>query len=148
MDQKQIEEIVRSVMASMDKRPPRRQKQSAPPPPVRHRDLGKLRAGFRFCGSKSVDWVENPHRAGVLTELRRSTVARFVPVVPVRVRAPRRCCVSWRSLSFERYRSERSTGRVGESQGLLEVRSEISDKNLYLTRPIWAAACVQKLLKR
>ncbi|MBW6098416.1 ethanolamine ammonia-lyase [Escherichia coli] len=57
MDQKQIEEIVRSVMASMG--------QAAPAPSeakVRHHhlrgtgDLGKLRAGLRLCGSKSVDW--------------------------------------------------------------------------------------------
>ncbi|XNM57141.1 ethanolamine ammonia-lyase light chain EutC [Escherichia coli] len=41
----------------------------------------------------------------------------------------------WPSLSFERYPTERSAGRVVKAQGLLEVRSEISDKNLYLTRP-------------
>ncbi|GHL44494.1 hypothetical protein ECZU28_44890 [Escherichia coli] len=55
MDQKQIEEIVRSVMASMGQAAP------APSKVRRHHlcgtgDLGKLRAGFRFCGSKSMDW--------------------------------------------------------------------------------------------
>lgn len=57
MDQKQIEEIVRSVMASMG--------QAAPAPseakcatttcaaPVTSESCA---AGFRFCGSKSVDW--------------------------------------------------------------------------------------------
>lgn len=57
MDQKQIEEIVRSVMASMG--------QAAPAPSeakcatttcAATGDLGKLRAGLRLCGSKSVDW--------------------------------------------------------------------------------------------
>ena len=96
MDQKQIEEIVRSVMASMG--------QAAPAPseakcattncaaPVTSEscalDLGSAEA-------KAWIGVENPHRADVLTELRRSTVARVVPVVPVRVHVPRRCCVSW-----------------------------------------------------
>ncbi len=77
MDQKQIEEIVRSVMASMG--------QTAPAPseakcattncaaPVTSEscalDLGSAEA-------KAWIGVENPHRADVLTELRRSTVAR------------------------------------------------------------------------
>lgn len=77
MDQKQIEEIVRSVMASMG--------QTAPAPseakcatttcaaPVTSEscalDLGSAEAKV-WIG------VENPHRADVLTELRRSTVAR------------------------------------------------------------------------
>ena len=77
MDQKQIEEIVRSVMASMG--------QAAPAPseakcatttcaaPVTSEscalDLGSAEA-------KAWIGVENPHRADVLTELRRSTVAR------------------------------------------------------------------------
>lgn len=96
MDQKQIEEIVRSVMASMG--------QAAPAPseakcattncaaPVTSEscalDLGSAEA-------KAWIGVENPHRADVLTELRRSTRPAFVPVVPVRVHVPRRCCVSW-----------------------------------------------------
>ncbi|MEN1515367.1 ethanolamine ammonia-lyase subunit beta, partial [Pseudomonas aeruginosa] len=77
MDQKQIEEIVRSVMASMG--------QAAPAPseakcatttcaaPVTSEscalDLGSAEA-------KAWIGVENPHHADVLTELRRSTVAR------------------------------------------------------------------------
>ncbi len=77
MDQKQIEEIVRSVMASMG--------QAAPAPSEAKcaattcaasvtsescaLDLGSVEA-------KTGIGVENPHRADVLTELRRSTVAR------------------------------------------------------------------------
>lgn len=96
MDQKQIEEIVRSVMASMG--------QTAPAPseakcattncaaPVTSEscalDLGSAEA-------KAWIGVENPHRADVLTELRRSTVARVCTGRAVRVHVPRRCCVSW-----------------------------------------------------
>lgn len=119
MDQKQIEEIVRSVMASMG--------QTAPAPseakcattncaaPVTSEscalDLGSAEA-------KAWIGVENPHRADVLTELRRSTVARVCTgrAGPrPRTQALLRFC---RSLSFERYRTERSAGRVGESAGL------------------------------
>lgn len=120
MDQKQIEEIVRSVMASMG--------QAAPAPseakcattncaaPVTSEscalDLGSAEA-------KAWIGVENPHRADVLTELRRSTVARVCtgragprPRTRALLRFP------GRSLSFERYRTKRSAGRVGESAGL------------------------------
>lgn len=119
MDQKQIEEIVRSVMASMG--------QAAPAPseakcattncaaPVTSEscalDLGSAEA-------KAWIGVENPHRADVLTELRRSTVAR---VCTGRAGPRPRTQALLRFLadhSFERYRSERSTGRVGESAGL------------------------------
>lgn len=119
MDQKQIEEIVRSVMASMG--------QAAPAPseakcaattcaaPVTSEscalDLGSAEA-------KAWIGVENPHRADVLTELRRSTVARVCTGRAGPRPRTRRCCVSGRSLSFERYRTERSAGRVGESAGL------------------------------
>lgn len=137
MDQKQIEEIVRSVMASMG--------QAAPAPseakcatttcaaPVTSEscalDLGSAEA-------KAWIGVENPHRADVLTELRRSTVARVCTVVPVRVRVPVRCCVSPadHSRSKDTVLKEVPEEWV-KAQGLLEVRSEISDKNLYLTRP-------------
>ena len=93
MDQKQIEEIVRSVMASMG--------QTAPAPseakcattncaaPVTSEscalDLGSAEA-------KAWIGVENPHRADVLTELRRSF---HTGEFPVRVHVRRRCCVSW-----------------------------------------------------
>lgn len=119
MDQKQIEEIVRSVMASMG--------QTAPAPseakcatttcaaPVTSEscalDLGSAEA-------KAWIGVENPHRADVLTELRRSTVAR---VCTGRAGPRPRTQALLRFLadhSFERYRTERSAGRVGESAGL------------------------------
>lgn len=120
MDQKQIEEIVRSVMASMG--------QAAPAPseakcattncaaPVTSEscalDLGSAEA-------KAWIGVENPHRADVLTELRRSTVARVCTGrAGPRPRTQALLRFLGRSLSFERYRTERSAGRVGESAGL------------------------------
>lgn len=77
MDQKQIEEIVRSVMASMGQADatPLEAKSAATTctAPVTSEscalDLGSVEA-------KAWIGVENPHRADVLTELRRSTVAR------------------------------------------------------------------------
>lgn len=119
MDQKQIEEIVRSVMASMG--------QAAPAPseakcattncaaPVTSEscalDLGSAEA-------KAWIGVENPHRADVLTELRRSTVARVCTGRAVASTYAGAAAFPGRSLSFERYRTERSAGRVGESAGL------------------------------
>ncbi|XPE23396.1 ethanolamine ammonia-lyase light chain EutC [Shigella sonnei] len=82
--------------------------------------------------------VENPHRAEMYQQ--SNCVAApwpaFVPVVPVRVRAPAALLGFLADHSRSKdTRSERSTGRVGESAGLCRSRSEFSDKNLYLTRP-------------
>lgn len=137
MDQKQIEEIVRSVMASMG--------QAAPAPseakcattncaaPVTSEscalDLGSAEA-------KAWIGVENPHRADVLTELRRSTVAR---VCTGRAGPRPRTQALLRFLADHSRSKDTVLKEVPEewvkAQGLLEVRSEISDKNLYLTRP-------------
>ena len=137
MDQKQIEEIVRSVMASMG--------QTAPAPseakcattncaaPVTSEscalDLGSAEA-------KAWIGVENPHRADVLTELRRSTVAR---VCTGRAGPRPRTQALLRFLADHSRSKDTVLKEVPEewvkAQGLLEVRSEISDKNLYLTRP-------------
>ena len=149
MDQKQIEEIVRSVMASMG--------QAAPAPseakcattncaaPVTSEscalDLGSAEA-------KAWIGVENPHRADVLTELRRSTVARVCTGrAGPRPRSGAAASPADHSRSKDTVLKEVPEEWV-KAQGLLEVRSEISDKNLYRLARIWAAACVQKLLKR
>ncbi len=120
MDRKRIiEEIVRSVMASMG--------QTAPAP-------SEAKCATTNCAARvtsescALDWsaeakawigVENPHRADVLTELRRSTVAR---VCTGRAGPRPRTQALLRFLadrcSFERYRTERSAGRVGQSAGL------------------------------
>ncbi len=72
--------------------------------------------------------VENPHRADVLTELRRSTVARVCTGRAGPRPRTRRCCVSAdHSRSKDTVLKEVPEEWV-KAQGLLEVRSEISDK--------------------
>ena len=138
MDQKQIEEIVRSVMASMGE--PQVQAPSAevkcsttqcaaPTGESCAMDLGSAEA-------KAWIGVENPHRAEVLTELRRSTAAR---VCTGRAGPRPRTQALLRFLADHSRSKDTVLKEVPEewvkAQGLLEVRSEISDKNLYLTRP-------------
>lgn len=79
--------------------------------------------------------VENPHRADVLTELRRSTVARVCTGRAGPRPRTRRCCVSWPITRSKDTVLKEVPEEWVKAQGLLEVRSEISDKNLYLTRP-------------
>ena len=99
MDQKQIEEIVRSVMASMGESQPQAQ---APSPEAKCSTTQCTAPTGESCAmdlgsAEAKAWigVENPHRAEVLTELRRSTAARVCTGLPVRARALRRCCASW-----------------------------------------------------
>lgn len=98
MDQKQIEEIVRSVMASMGESQPQAQAPSAevkcsttqcaaPTGESCAMDLGSPEA-------KAWIGVENPHRAEVLTELRRSTAARVCTGRAGPRPRTRRCCAS------------------------------------------------------
>ncbi|EOY8344265.1 ethanolamine ammonia-lyase subunit beta [Escherichia albertii] len=137
MDQKQIEEIVRSVMASMGQADtaPLEAKSAATTctAPVTSEscalDLGSVEA-------KAWIGVENPHRADVLTELRRSTVAR---VCTGRAGPRPRTQALLRFLADHSRSKDTVLKEVPaewvKAQGLLEVRSEISDKNIYLTRP-------------
>ncbi len=141
MDQKQIEDIVRSVMASMG------QPQSQPQAPA-----ASTPACHAACASEAVvescaldlgsaeakAWigVQHPHRAEVLTELKRSTAAR---VCTGRAGPRPRTQALLRFLADHSRSKDTVLKEVPEAwvkaQGLLEVRSEISDKNLYLTRP-------------
>ncbi len=100
MDQKQIEEIVRSVMASMGQDVPQpvapSTQEGAKPqcaaPTVTEScalDLGSAEAKARIG-------VENPHRADVLTELRRSTAARVCTGRAGPRPRTQRCCASRR----------------------------------------------------
>ncbi|WP_437889161.1 ethanolamine ammonia-lyase subunit EutC [Phytobacter sp. V91] len=139
MDQKQIEEIVRGVLASMEQpqvsTPLAAEKcaamQGAVPAEVEScvLDLGSTEA-------KAWIGVEDPHRADVLTELRRSTAAR---VCTGRAGPRPRTQALLRFLADHSRSKDTVLKEVPqawvEAQGLLEVRSEISDKNLYLTRP-------------
>ncbi|MBZ6562799.1 ethanolamine ammonia-lyase subunit EutC [Klebsiella michiganensis] len=139
MDQKQIEEIVRSVMASMGQP----QTAAAAPEATVMKCASRCEVAAESCaldlGSpEAKGWigVEQPHRAEVLAELKRSTAAR----VCTGRAGPRP-----RTLALLRFLADHSRSKdtvlkeVPEewvkTQGLLEVRSEISDKNLYLTRP-------------
>lgn len=139
MDQKQIEEIVRSVMASMGQP----QTAAAAPQAAATKCASQYEVAAESCaldlGSpEAKGWigVQQPHRAEVLAELKRSTAAR----VCTGRTGPRP-----RTLALLRFLADHSRSKdtvlkeVPEewvkNQGLLEVRSEISDKNLYLTRP-------------
>lgn len=139
MDQKQIEEIVRSVMASMGQP----QTATQAPEATVAKCASQCEVAAESCtldlGSpEAKGWigVQQPHRAEVLAELKRSTAAR----VCTGRAGPRP-----RTLALLRFLADHSRSKdtvlkeVPEewvkTQGLLEVRSEISDKNLYLTRP-------------
>lgn len=141
MDQKQIEEIVRSVMATMGQ--PQPQTSTSSPEEKCSATHCAASSAVESCAldlgsveAKAWIGVENPNRADVLTELRRSTAAR----VCAGRAGPRP-----RTQSLLRFLADHSRSKDTvlkevpeawvQAQGLLEVRSEISDKNLYLTRP-------------
>lgn len=139
MDQKQIEEIVRSILANMDT-------PENAVPPVQAASPTTPAATTTAEESCSVDlgsveakmWigVQNPHRADVLEELRHSTVAR---VCTGRAGPRPRTQALLRFLADHSRSKDTVLKEVPaewvQQQGLLELQSEISDKNLYLTRP-------------
>lgn len=91
-------------------------------------DLGSAEAKARIG-------VQHPHRAEVLTELKRSTAAR-VCTGRAGPRPRTQALLRYgRSLALEDTVLKEVPEAWVKAQGLLEVRSEISDKNLYLTRP-------------
>lgn len=133
MDQKQIEDVVRRVMASME------QPQSAPvSPPVSEQPSTVESCGIDLGSPEAKAWigVTDPHRADVLNELRQSTAAR---VCTGRTGPRPRTQALLRFLADHSRSKDTVLKEVPEAwvkaQGLLEVRSEISDKNHYLTRP-------------
>ena len=139
MDQKQIEEIVRGVMASMGQPQTAAQAPEAEVAKCASRcEVAAESCALDLGSPEAKGWigVQQPHRAEVLAELKRSTAAR----VCTGRAGPRP-----RTLALLRFLADHSRSKdtvlkeVPEewvkTQGLLEVRSEISDKNLYLTRP-------------
>ena len=139
MDQKQIEDIVRSVMASMGQPQTAAQAPEAAVAKCASRcEVTAESCALDLGSPEAKGWigVQQPHRAEVLAELKRSTAAR----VCTGRAGPRP-----RTLALLRFLADHSRSKdtvlkeVPEewvkTQGLLEVRSEISDKNLYLTRP-------------
>ncbi|MDF7679222.1 ethanolamine ammonia-lyase subunit EutC [Enterobacteriaceae bacterium ESL0689] len=149
MDQKQIEDIVRNVMASMGQSPA--QSSAEPTTSCEKKQCAAPAASASAAGSSAVEscsldlgsaeakaWigVENPHRAEVLTELRRSTAAR---VCTGRAGPRPRTQALLRFLADHSRSKDTVLKEVPaewiKAQGLLEVQSEINSKNLYLTRP-------------
>lgn len=130
MDQQQLEEIVRNVMLQMATPA---EVVAVPEQVVNTEgcalDLGSAEAK-RWIG------VQEPQHPEVLEELRNNTAAR----VCIGRSGPRP-----RTLALLRFLADHSRAKDTvlkevpqawvQQQGLLEVQSEISDKNLYLTRP-------------
>ncbi len=117
MDQKQIEDIVRSVMASMGQpqsQPQARSVDADLPCRLRQRSGGgKLRAGLGSAEAKARIGVQHPHRAEVLTELKRSTAAR-VCTGRAGPRPRTQALLRFgRSLALERHGAQRGAGSVG-----------------------------------
>ncbi|ELW9441202.1 TPA: ethanolamine ammonia-lyase subunit EutC [Pluralibacter gergoviae] len=148
MDQKQINDIVRSVMAQMGiSGTP----EDASAPAVQ--PSASVESVALDLGSpEAKQWigVENPHRAEVLQELRNSTASRV---------CSGRAGVRPRTQSLLRFLADHSRSKDTvlkevpaewvASKGLLALQSEITDKNQYLTRPdmgrILSPASVEQL---
>ncbi|AJJ21146.1 MULTISPECIES: ethanolamine ammonia-lyase subunit EutC [Yersinia] len=133
MDQKQIEEIVRSVMLRMG------QVEVATQPASAAASADNVECCSMDLGSEEAkQWigVTNPHRLDVLQELRSSTAAR---VCTGRAGPRPRTQALLRFLADHSRSKDTVLKEVPlewvQKHGLLEVQSEISDKNLYLTRP-------------
>ncbi|MDA5482758.1 ethanolamine ammonia-lyase subunit EutC [Yersinia intermedia] len=133
MDQKQIEEIVRSVMLRMG------QVEVATQPASAAASADTVECCSMDLGSEEAkQWigVTNPHRLDVLQELRSSTAAR---VCTGRAGPRPRTQALLRFLADHSRSKDTVLKEVPlewvQKHGLLEVQSEISDKNLYLTRP-------------
>jgi ethanolamine ammonia-lyase small subunit len=130
MDQKQIEEIVRNVLQQMTLPT---EVAAVPETAISAEsctlDLGSAEAK-RWIG------VQEPQHPEVLQELRNNTAARV---------CIGRCGPRPRTLALLRFLADHSRAKDTvlkevpqewvQKQGLLEVQSEINDKNLYLTRP-------------
>ncbi|WP_145584943.1 ethanolamine ammonia-lyase subunit EutC [Yersinia intermedia] len=133
MDQKQIEEIVRSVMLRMGP------VEVATQPASVAASADNVECCSMDLGSEEAkQWigVTNPHRLDVLQELRSSTAAR---VCTGRAGPRPRTQALLRFLADHSRSKDTVLKEVPlewvQKHGLLEVQSEISDKNLYLTRP-------------
>lgn len=135
MDQKQIEEIVRSVMSRMAQ--PEASAQPAATEMITGAESGEC-CSVDLGSDEAKQWigVKNPHRLDVLQELRASTAAR---VCTGRAGPRPRTQALLRFLADHSRSKDTVLKEVPpewvQKHGLLEVQSEISDKNLYLTRP-------------
>jgi ethanolamine ammonia-lyase small subunit len=134
MDQKQIEEIVRSVMLQMD--PATTVEITGESPTLCATEAAGCTLDLGSHEARQWIGVQQPKHPDVLQELRNNTAAR----VCIGRSGPRP-----RTLALLRFLADHSRAKDTvlkevpqewvQSQGLLEVQSEIDDKNLYLTRP-------------
>ncbi|KEY58804.1 ethanolamine ammonia-lyase subunit EutC [Serratia sp. DD3] len=138
MDQKQIEEIVRNVMLQMAQ--PLTEQQTTDNSTQTAAESASESAGctLDLGSAEAKQWigVQEPCHPEVLQELRNNTAAR----VCIGRSGPRP-----RTLALLRFLADHSRAKDTvlkevpqewvQKQGLLEVQSEIDDKNLYLTRP-------------
>lgn len=122
MDQKQIEEIVRSVMASMGQP----QTAAAAPEATVTKCASRCEVAAESCAldlgspeAKGRIGVQQPHRAEVLAELKRSTAARVCTGrAGPRPRTLALLRFLARPLALQGYGAERGTGGVGENPGI------------------------------
>ena len=142
MDQRQIEEIVRSVMSQMGQPESAVSKVTAATKAVLNHTSSsdtQVEACELDLGSKEAkQWigVQNANRPEVLQELRNSTAARV---------CTGRAGARPRTLALLRFLADHSRSKDTvlkevpadwvKAQGLIELQSEIADKNQYLTRP-------------
>ncbi|ENH6105278.1 ethanolamine ammonia-lyase subunit EutC [Yersinia enterocolitica] len=139
MDQKQINDIVRSVMAQMGHADENVQAVTAVTQAVLNQGNTAVESIDWDLGSpEAKQWigVQNPNREEVLTELRNSTGSRV---------CSGRAGVRPRTQSLLRFLADHSRSKDTvlkevpaewvKKQNLLELQSEITDKNQYLTRP-------------
>ena len=134
MDQKQIEDLVRRVMAQIQSGDVKPGMQAAT-----SGGSGVSEASLPDLGSDEIKYhigVPQPKCPEVLVELRKSTGARV---------ASGRTGPRPRTLALLRFLADHSRSKDTvlkevpaawvEKSGLLEVRTEITDKDVYLTRP-------------
>lgn len=139
MDQKQINEIVRRVMAQMGHPVSNAEAVTAATQVIVNHSHTAVESCETDLGSQEAkQWigVQNPHRAEVLQELRNCTASRV---------CSGRAGVRPRTASLLRFLADHSRskdtvlkevpGEWVKKQNLLELQSEITDKNQYLTRP-------------
>ncbi len=139
MDQRQIDDIVRAVMGKLA------EGGNSPAASVAHGSPAAAKSpavsgeSLPDLGSDEFkNWigVRNPHRKEVLEDLRRSTAAR----IAVGRAGPRPRTITLLRFLADHSRSKDTVLKEIPSEwvaktGLLEVHSEITDKDQYLTRP-------------
>ena len=139
MDQRQIDDIVRAVMGKLAEggnAPATTATHGAQPAAKAQVVSGESLPDLGSDEFKTWIGVRNPHRKEVLEDLRRSTAAR----IAVGRAGPRPRTVTLLRFLADHSRSKDTVLKEIPSEwvaktGFLEVHSEITDKDQYLTRP-------------